>query len=113
LPHLVEMHNKKFDKKDFVAISVALDKRGDAEENAETRKKILAFLHKTDATMPNYWLEDPPSVWQEKLKADDGSPLAPPIAFVFDKDNHFVKKLYDRENYTIVVENLVKELLKK
>ena len=106
------MHNK-FDKKDFVAISVALDERKDPDDVAEKRKAILKFLNQTKATMPNFWLEDPPSVWQEKLKADDGSPLAPPIAYVFDKDNHIVKKLYDRENYTTVVENLVKELLKK
>jgi hypothetical protein len=106
------MH-KKFDKKDFIAISVALDERKDPDDIAEKRQAILKFLNKTNATTANFWLEDPPSVWQEKLRAADGSPIAPPIAYVFDKDNHFVKKLYDRENYTTVVENLVEELLKK
>jgi hypothetical protein len=101
------MH-KKFDKKDFVAITVALDERKDSDELAEKRKAILKFLDKTNATMPNYWLEDPSSVWQDKLGI-----AAPPCAYVFDKDNKFVKKLYDNEYNTTVVENLVEELLKK
>jgi hypothetical protein len=101
------MH-KKFANKDFVAVTVALDERKDSDDVAEKHKRIMDFLNRNNATMPNYWLEDPPSVWQDKLGV-----TAPPIAYVFDKDNKFVKKLYDSEYNTTVVENLVEELLKK
>jgi hypothetical protein len=101
------MH-KKYDKNKFTAISVALDPREDPEKVAETRKKMQAFLDKMNATLLNVWLEEPASVWQDKLKFD-----SPPCIYVFDKDNHFVKKLYDSEFNPTVVENLVEELLKK
>ncbi len=101
------MH-KKFDKKQFAAISVALDPRDDPDKVAEKREKILAFLTKTDATLTNVWLEEPGSVWQEKLKFD-----APPGVYVFDRDGHFVAKLYDSQFNPTVVENLVEELLKR
>ncbi len=101
------MHNK-FDKKNFVAISVSLDEREGPDQQAEKRKAILKFLGRTKATLTNVWLEEPASVWQEKLKFD-----SPPCVYVFDKDNHFVKKLDGNEFNPTVVENLVEELLKK
>jgi hypothetical protein len=100
------MHNK-FGKDKFAAISVALDERGEPDKIAEKRQAILRFLDRTHATLTNVWLEEPASFWQEKLKID-----SPPCVYVFDKDGHFVKKLYDSEFNPTVVENLVEELLK-
>jgi len=101
------MH-KKFAKEPFVAVTVALDPRGDPDKTAEERKAILKFLARMQATMPNLWLEEPNSFWQERLKID-----SPPCVYVFDKDGHFVAKLYDSEFNPTVVENLVEELLKR
>jgi hypothetical protein len=101
------MHNK-FDKKNFLAISVALDPRDEPEKVAEKRKAILKFLERMKATLTNVWLEEPASVWQEKLRFD-----SPPCVYVFDKDNRFVKKLNESEFNPTVVENLVEELLKR
>ena len=101
------MH-QKFAKEPFVAVSVALDARGDPEKTAEERKAILKFLDRVHATTTNLWLEEEAAVWPEKLKID-----SPPCVYVFDKDGHFVAKLYDSEFNPTVVENLVEELLKR
>jgi hypothetical protein len=77
------MH-KKYGGKDFVAISVNLDDPHDAK----MRAKVQAFLEKQNATLTNVMLDAKPEVWQEKLKID-----GPPCIYVFDRDNHFVKKL--------------------
>jgi thiol-disulfide isomerase/thioredoxin len=106
-PHLVEMHNK-FDKKKVAIISVTVDPREDADQIADKRKAIMKFLEKNKATMANVWLDEPAAVWQEKT----GVP-AVPFMYVFDKDNHFVKKLADEEYNPTVAENLVEELAKK
>ena len=77
------MH-KKYGGKDFVAISVNLDDPHDAK----AREKVQKFLDKQKATFTNVMLDAKPEVWQEKLKID-----GPPCVYVFDRDNHFVKKL--------------------
>jgi hypothetical protein len=101
------MHNR-FPKDKFVAISVALDEREGGAKQEEKRKAILSFLERTNATLTNLWLEEPMEVWQEKLNV-----VSPPCAYVFDRDGHFVKKLFDSEFNPTVAENLVDELLKK
>ena len=75
---------KKYAGKDFAAISVNLDDPHDAK----ARAKVLAFLEKQKAAFTNVMLDAKPEVWQEKLKID-----GPPCIYVFDRDNHFVKKL--------------------
>jgi hypothetical protein len=99
---------KKFAKDPFVAVSVSLDERGDPDKTAEKRKAILKFLDRVHATMTNLWLEEENAVWQEKLNI-----AWVPCVYVFDKDGHYVAKLYDSEFNPTVVENLVEELLKR
>src|SRR6516165_7584801 len=103
------MH-QKYAGKDFVAISVNLDDPHDAK----MRAKVQAFLEKQNATFTNVMLDAKPEVWQEKLKID-----GPPCVYVFDRDNHFVKKLpviSDKESEAesadySVVEKYVAQLL--
>src|SRR5260370_19816632 len=99
---------KKFAKEPFVAVAVSLDARGEPDKTAEKRQAILKFLDRVHATpTTNLWLEEETAVWQEKLKID-----WVPCVYVFDKDGHYVAKLYDSEFNPTVVENLVEELLK-
>ena len=101
---------KKYAGKGLVAISVNLDDPHDAN----ARAKVQAFLEKQKATFTNVMLDAKPEVWQEKLKID-----GPPCIYVFDRDNHFVKKLpviSDKESEAesadySVVEKYVAQLL--
>jgi hypothetical protein len=101
---------RKYAGKDFAAISVNLDDPHDAK----AREKVQRFLEKQKATFTNVMLDAKPEVWQEKLKVD-----GPPVIYVFDRDNHFVKKLpviSDKESETepaeySIVEKVVAKLL--
>ena len=100
----------KYGKDGVVAMSVSLD---DPNEK-DNKDKVLKFLESQKATFSNYILDEKPELWQEKLKID-----GPPVIYVFDRDNHFVKKLpviSDKESeaeqaeYSIV-EKVVAKLL--
>jgi thiol-disulfide isomerase/thioredoxin len=104
-PHLVELY-QKYGKDGLVAVSVSLDDpaKKDAHERA------LKFLQKMGATFTNLRLDEPPAVWQAKLKIN-----GPPCVYVLNRDNRIVKKLPvgDEGVDYAEVEKVVKEWLKK
>ncbi len=97
------MHKKNAND-DFVALSVALD---DATDKA-TREAIDKFLTKSQANFTNLVSEGDPFDWLKKL----GIPSYPCV-YVFDRENHFVKKLVGEEVDYKIIEDQVARLLKK
>jgi hypothetical protein len=98
---------RKYGKDGLVAMSVSLDNPADAE----ARKRVLAFLEKSQATFPNFILDETEEFWQDKFKS-----LGPPIIFVFDRDGRFTRFESSSETHPPEydkVEKLVQELLKK
>ncbi|SRR5579883_2074589 len=96
------MH-KKYDKNGLVTMSVSLD---DAKDKGD-REKVLKFLKQQKADFPDYILDEPPEVWQEKLKFD-----GPPCVFVFNRQGTVEKQFKEEFTYADV-ERLVKKLLEK
>jgi thiol-disulfide isomerase/thioredoxin len=82
-PHLVELY-QKYAKDGLVAVSVSLDDPA----NKESRERALKFLQDRGAAFTNLLLDEPPEVWQAKLKVQ-----GPPCVFVLNQDNRIVKKL--------------------
>ena len=77
------MH-KKYGNKDFVALSVSLDDPSDKE----IRGEVDAFLTKKQATMTNLISEGKQEEWYQNLHIE-----AVPCVYLFNRENHFVKKL--------------------
>jgi thiol-disulfide isomerase/thioredoxin len=102
-PHLVHLH-EKYAKDGLVCMSVSVDQE-------EARANALAFLVKQKATFPNFWLDEPRDVWQEKWNMN-----GPPALFVFDRQGRRAAKFDSndpRKTYTPAqVEKLVLELLR-
>ncbi len=95
---------KKYAKDGVVAVSVNLD---DPNKDA-VKDKIKKFLVSQKATFTNLILDEPPDVWQKKLKFD-----GPPCVFVFDRDGKIAKKFDSGEKYEDDIEKFVVDLLKK
>jgi thiol-disulfide isomerase/thioredoxin len=101
-PHMLEMQ-QRYGKDGLVCMSLTVDP-------PDKRGAALKFLQDKHATIPNYWLDEKESVWQEKF--DSGGP---PIVFVFDRqgrraakfDNNDPDKSFTPDD----VEKLVKQLL--
>jgi hypothetical protein len=98
------MH-KKYGDKDFVAVSLSLDNPKDEK----IRAQVEAFLKKNQATMINLMAEGDPDDWYNKFHVG-----GLPLVFVFDRENHRVKKLVggDQVDYK-TIEAEVAKLLKK
>jgi hypothetical protein len=95
---------KKYAKDGVVAVSVNLD---DPNEEG-VKEKIKKYLVSQKATFTNLILDEPPDVWQKKLKFD-----GPPCVFVFDRDGKMAKKFDSGEKYEDEIEKFVVDLLKK
>jgi len=95
---------EKYAKDGVVAVSVNLD-----DPNLEgVKEKIKKYLVNQKATFTNLILDEPPDVWQKKLKFD-----GPPCVFVFDRDGKIAKKFDSGEKYEDEIEKFVVDLLKK
>ncbi len=71
-------------------------------------RSVKKFLVSQKATFTNLILDEPPDVWQKKLKFD-----GPPCVFVFDRDGKIAKKFDSGEKYKDEIEKFVVDLLKK
>jgi hypothetical protein len=101
------MH-RKYAKDGLVAVSVALDDPADTASHA----RAVAFLKKQKAEFLNVLLDEPPELYQTKLKID-----GPPCVYIFDRENHFAVKRDDvgpqgRIDYEVFEKKIV-ELLKE
>jgi len=101
-PHLLEL-DKKYGSQGLTCISVAVDP-------PEGKGGALKFLEKLNATIPNYWLDEHESVWQNRWDIN-----GPPLVFVFDRQGRRAGKFYSgptNEPYTHEdIEKLVTKLL--
>lgn len=75
-----------------------------------TKPKALPFLVKQEAHFPNFWLNEPDTLWQARWKIQ-----GPPAVFVFDRQGRRAGK-FDAEDPDKVfshedIERLVKTLL--
>jgi hypothetical protein len=96
------MHRKYADR-GLAAVSVSLDD----PKNDKDRARVQGFLEQQHATFLNVLLDAEPEVWQERLKI-----AGPPCLYVFDRDNRYVLKQDEGEDFA-VVEKKVLELLGK
>lgn len=100
-PHLVELHKKHADK-GLVCVSVAIDEK--------YTPKALEFLKKVGATFPNFWLDEPGDVWQERWDLK-----GVPAVFVFDRQGRRYRKFDnddpDKQFTYADVEPVVQKLL--
>jgi hypothetical protein len=96
------MH-KKFSKEGFAAVSVSLDDPKDKP----VMQRVQKFLEAQGATFTNLVLDEPPEVWQEKLRFD-----GPPSIFVFDRQGLWKQFTGDEADYA-KIEQLAVELLKR
>lgn len=96
------MH-KKYGE-DFVALSLSLDNPKDDK----IRGRVDAFLQKQKAAFTNVIAEGDTDDWYKQLKIG-----AVPAVFVFDRENHRVKKMSGEEVDYKIVESEVGRLLKK
>jgi hypothetical protein len=94
---------KKYAKDGVVAISVNLD---DPKEDG-VKEKVKKFLVSQKATFTNLILDEPPEVWQKKLKFE-----GPPCVFVFDREGKIAKKFDSGEKYEDEIGKLVGDLVK-
>jgi hypothetical protein len=98
------MH-KKYGGDGLVALSVSLDNPKDGK----IRARVDKFLQEKQASFPNLIAEGDPEDWYNRLKIG-----AVPGVFVFDRDNHRVKKMAGEEvDYKVVESEVAKLLLKK
>ncbi|MFO0865452.1 MAG: hypothetical protein U0744_12505 [Gemmataceae bacterium] len=63
----------------LVILTVSID-------DPEERDQTLAALKKRNITLPNYFLHEPPEVWQKRLRFD-----ASPCVYVFDRGGRWEK----------------------
>jgi hypothetical protein len=97
------MH-KKYGSDGLVALSVALNNPKDQK----IRARVDEFLQKKQASFTNVIAEGDVDDWYNRLKIG-----SIPAVFVFDRDNHRVKKMAGEEVDYNVVESEVAKLLKK
>jgi thiol-disulfide isomerase/thioredoxin len=101
-PHLLELH-QKYGTQGLTCLSVSVDL-------PEGKAGALKFLVGKNATIPNFWLDEPEEVWQNRWDIN-----GPPLVFVFDRQGRRAGKFYTdptRPAYTQEdIENLVKKLL--
>jgi hypothetical protein len=98
------MH-KKYGGDGLVALSVSLDNAADEK----VRARVDTFLKQKQASFTNLISEGDPDDWYNQLKIG-----AVPCVFVFDRDNHRVKKLVGEEvNYNVIESEAAKLLLLK
>jgi|SRR5579884_1661962 len=97
------MH-RKYAAQGVVCMSVSVDE-------AKLLEGARGFLKEQGATFPNYWLNEKPADWGERLNIN-----GPPAVFVFDRDGRRAGKfdnLDPDKPYTHKdVEALVQELLR-
>ena len=102
MPHLVELY-KKHHKDGLIAMTVALDRAWD-NYNAKVHDSLLKFLRKQGATFPNFVLDAPKKVLEEKLRI-----MSVPSVYVFNragKWTHFAEGVEPEK-----LDALVKKLL--
>jgi thiol-disulfide isomerase/thioredoxin len=101
-PHLVDMQ-RTYGAQGVICLSVSVDE-------PQQREAALTFLKTQKATFPNFRLNEPVAVWQERLAIK-----GPPAVFVFDRDGSRVGKFDSSDpnkSFTHTnVEVLVKDLL--
>jgi len=93
---------RKFAKQGLVVLPVSVDDVTDKESMDDVKK----FLRENKATTFNLVLDEPPEVWQKKLKAE-----AVPCIFVFNRAGQVEQKYLEASHEAI--EKLVEQLLKK
>jgi hypothetical protein len=79
-PHLVEMH-RKFAGDGLVALSVSKD-----PPDKEYFDKVQKFLTRQQATFTNFILDEPMTVWENRLHVD-----AFPCYMVFDRQGKWTQ----------------------
>jgi hypothetical protein len=97
------MH-KKYGRDGLVALSVSLDNPNDGK----IRARVDEFLQKKQARFTNLIAEGQADEWYDRLKID-----GIPAVFVFDQENHRVKKMAGEGVDYKAVESEVAKLLKK
>jgi thiol-disulfide isomerase/thioredoxin len=101
-PHLLEMQHR-YEKDGLVCLSLSVDP-------PKKRESALAFLKEHNATIANYWIDEPEDFWQDKF--DTGGP---PVVFVFDRQGKRAAK-FESNNPPFKpadIEKLVQQLLKE
>ena len=78
MPHLVELY-KKHEKDGLIAMTVAVDKAWDQYSPA-VHDNLLKFLQKQGATFPNFVLDAPKKVLEDRLRI-----MAVPSVYVFNR----------------------------
>lgn len=107
------MHNQ-YASKGLVVVAVSLDQSLNLDEAKpepleKVKEKVLTFLTKKNATFINLLLDEPLSVWQEKLRF-----AGAPCVFVFDRQGKWTQfKSDDAEVDPHEVEKLVVKLLQE
>src|SRR4051812_48222228 len=100
------MHNK-YARDGLVVVSVCL--LVDSPPTPQYRAKVETFLKEQKSTLNNFILLEGEGGWQKRLNID-----GPPLVFVFDKDNHFTRKLKGEEQVKYdLIEREVVNLLGK
>lgn len=85
------MH-RKYGPDGLVCLSVSVDEPDEEGELAPLKKRVLDFLTKQHAEFPNYLLDEPVKVWQNKWKIK-----GPPAALVFGPDGKLARQ-FDSED---------------
>jgi hypothetical protein len=96
------MH-RKYASRGLAAVSVSLDDPKDAKDH----EKVMRFLKEQQAAFLNVQMNATPEEWQERLKI-----TGPPCVYVFNRDNQYVLKQEDEEDFA-AIEKKVLELLGK
>ncbi len=104
MPHLVELYKKHY-KDGLTAMTVAVDKAWDQYSPA-VHDNLLKFLQKQGATFPNFVLDAPKKVLEDRLRV-----MAVPSVYVFNragKWTHFAEGI-EPEKLDALVKNLLAE----
>jgi thiol-disulfide isomerase/thioredoxin len=102
MPHLVDL-SRKLGGKDLAVITVAIDSLSD---NPEVKDSLLKFLKKVNANFTNLLLDEPPSLFEQKLHFK-----SVPTVFVFDRRGQWVQFTDEVDPHK--VEDLVVSMLKE
>jgi len=107
-PHLVQMH-KKYAEQGLVCFSVTVD----PPDSPTAREKCEKLLVGWQATFPNFFLDEPETVWQNRWDLN-----GPPCIFVFDRQGKRAGKFFQDPTAAKVftyedIEKLVRELLER
>ena len=101
-PKLVDLH-QRYSRDGLTVLTLSLDDPADTD----ARERVRRFLRDRNATCVNYLLDEPPAVWQAKLKID-----GPPCVFVFNRRGELLKKYHDSVDYADI-ERIVVDALKQ